>query len=79
MQGLILLSMIWPRPIGRKVRPAKHGRRLSIDTDFILSNEKLSDYYTGYRWGLTNIFGVCEVMAYVTSTGKENGTRRLFF
>lgn len=28
---------------------------------------------------LTNIFGTREVMAYVTSTGKGNGTRRLFF
>lgn len=60
-----------PLPTGKRGRPAKHGRRLSIDSDFILSNEKVGDYYTGYRRVLTNIFGTHEVMAYVTSTGKE--------
>ena len=68
-----------PQPTGRKGRPAKHGRRLSIDSDFVLSEEKIGDYYTGCRRVLTNIFGSREVMAYVTSTGKEKGTRRLFF
>ncbi|MDE7008096.1 MAG: hypothetical protein K2P07_08055, partial [Lachnospiraceae bacterium] len=38
---------------------------------------KVDGYYTGYRRVLKNIFGVWEVMVYVT--GKENGTRRLFF
>ena len=68
-----------PAPTGKKGRPAKHGRRLSIDSDFTLSGEKAGDYYTGCRRVLTNIFGAREVMAYVTCTGKENGTRRLFF
>ena len=68
-----------PAPTGKKGRPAKHGRRLSINTDIILSDEKAGSYYTGYRRVLTNIFRTREVMAYVTSTGKENGTRRLFF
>ena len=68
-----------PAPTGKKGRPAKHGRRLSIDSDFILSAEKVGDYYTGCRRVLTNIFGSREVMAYVTSTGKQNSTRRLFF
>lgn len=39
----------------------------------------MDEYYTGYRLVLTNIFGTREVMAYVTSSGKENGTKRLFF
>ncbi|MDE6404291.1 MAG: hypothetical protein K2M20_01415 [Lachnospiraceae bacterium] len=30
-----------PAPTGKKVRPAKHGRRLSIDSDFTLSREKV--------------------------------------
>lgn len=68
-----------PRPTGRKGRPAKRGRRLSIDIGFVLSDEKAGDYYIGCRRVLTNIFGSREVMAYVASTGKENGTRRLFF
>ena len=68
-----------PLSMGRKGRPAKHGRRLSIDSDFTLSAEKVDGYYTGYRRVLKNIFGVWEVMVYVTCTGKENGTRRLFF
>lgn len=68
-----------PAPTGRKGRPAKHGCRLSIETDFSLSDGKIGDYYTGCRRVLTNIFGKREVMAYVTSTSKEGGTRRLFF
>ena len=68
-----------PLPTGKKGRPAKHGRRLSIESDFTLSAEKVGDHYTGYRRVLTNIFGAREVMTYVTCTGKENGTRRLFF
>ena len=68
-----------PAPTGKKGRPAKHGRRLSIDTDFNLSDEKVGDYYTGCRRVLTNIFGTKEVLAYVTSTGRAGGARRLFF
>mgnify|MGYP001124479516 CR=1 FL=1 len=68
-----------PARTGKKGRPAKHGRRLSIYADFILSDEKIGDYHTGCRRVLTNIFGTKEVMAYVTSPGKEGGGRRLFF
>lgn len=42
-------------------------------------NEKTGDYYTGVRRVLTKIFGNKEVLAYVTSTEKEHGTKRLFF
>ena len=68
-----------PEPTGKRGRPAKHGRRLSVRDDFTLSDEKIGDYYTGVRRVLTNIFGGREVLAYVTSTGKANGSRRLFF
>ncbi len=68
-----------PAPTGRKGRPAKHGQRLSIDEDFALSAEKIGDYYTGVRRVLTNLFGVREVLAYVTSTVKECGAKCLFF
>ena len=68
-----------PKPTGRKGRPAKHGRRLSIWDDFVLSDEKIGDYYTGVRRVLTNLFGTREVLAYVTSTEKDSGSRRLFF
>lgn len=70
---------IAPKPTGKRGRPAKHGRRLSIEDDFDLSDEKVGDYYTGYRHVLTNIFGERKVLAYVTSTGKDSGSRRLFF
>ena len=63
----------------KKGRSAKHGRRLSIRNDFVLSNEKIGDYYTGVRRVLTNIFGAREVLAYVTSNGKGSGSRCLFF
>lgn len=67
-----------PAPTGRKGRPAKHGRRLSIEEDFVLSDEKIGDYYTGVRRVLTNIFGSREVLAYVTASEKSSSTRRLF-
>ena len=51
-----------PAPTGKKWRPAKHGKRLSIDDDFVLSDEKIGDYYTGVRRVLTNLFGTREVL-----------------
>ena len=57
-----------PAPTGHRGRPAKHRRRLSIEDDFTLSDEKVGDYYTGVRRVLTNLFGTREVLAYVTST-----------
>ncbi|EHG33668.1 hypothetical protein HMPREF9467_00702 [ [[Clostridium] clostridioforme 2_1_49FAA] len=45
----------------------------------LLSAEKIGDYYMGVRRVLTNIFGQREVLAYVTSTEKTGGSRRLFF
>lgn len=68
-----------PKSTGKRGRPAKHGRRLSIWDDFVLSDEKIGEYYTGVRRVLTNIFGAREVLAYVTSAGKDSGSRRLFF
>ena len=43
----------------------------------MLSDERIGDYYTGVRRVLTNIFGSREVLAYVTSTEKTGGTRKL--
>ena len=68
-----------PAKTGKRGRPAKHGRRLSIHEDFSLSDKKVGDYYTGCRRVLTNIFGSKQVMAYVTSPSKDGEGRRLFF
>ena len=68
-----------PQPTGKKGRPAKHGNRLSPDNDFILSDEKVGEYYIGARRVLTNLFGQREVYAYVTASEKMKGSRRLFF
>ena len=46
-----------PARTGRRGRPAKHGKQLSVETDFTLSNKKIGDYYTGVRRVLTNISG----------------------
>ena len=35
-----------PAHTGRRGRPAKHGKRLSVETDFTFSGEKIGDYYT---------------------------------
>ena len=68
-----------PQRTGKRVRPALHGKKLSIHDDFILSTEKIGDYYIAARSVLTNIFGSRKVMAYVTSPEKESASRRLFF
>ena len=68
-----------PQPSGKKGRPAKHGKRLSPDNDFTLSDEKVGEYYIGARRVLTNLFGQREVYAYVTASEKMKGSRRLFF
>lgn len=68
-----------PAPTGRRGRPARHGAKLSIDKDFALSAEKIGDYFVGVRRVLTNLFGDREVIAYVTATERESGSRRLFF
>ena len=68
-----------PARTGRRGRPAKHGKPLSVETDFTFSNEKIGGYYTGVRRVLTKIFGSQKVLAYVTTTEKEHGTKRLFF
>ena len=60
-----------PAQTGRRGRPAKHGKRLSVETDFTFSNEKIGDYYTGVRRVLAKIFGNREVLAYVTATEKN--------
>ena len=53
-----------PAQTGRRGRPAKHGKLLSVETDFTFSNEKIGDYYTGVRRVLAKIFGNREVLAY---------------
>lgn len=68
-----------PKPTGRRGRPAKRGRKLSIETDFTLSNKKVGDYYTGVRRVLTNLFGAREITAYVTAPEKNSKSKRLFF
>lgn len=68
-----------PPKTGKRGRPAKHGKRLSIAADFSLSDEKIGDYYIGVRHVLSNLFGERKVLAFVTSTGTEGSSRRLFF
>ena len=68
-----------PPKTGKRGRPAKHGKRLSIEDDFSLSDEKIGDYYIGARHVLSNLFGERKVLALVTSTGKEGNSKRLFF
>ena len=68
-----------PQRTGKRGRPALHGKRLSIQDDFTLSDEKIGDCYIAARRVLANIFGRRTVQAFVTSADKENGGRRLFF
>ena len=70
--------MYAPAHTGRRGRPAKHGKRLSVETDFAFSNEKIGDYYIGAHRVITNLFGCREIQAYVTATEKEHGTNACF-
>ena len=60
-----------PAHTGRRGRPDKHGKRLSVETNFAFSNEKIGDYYIGAHRVITNLFGCREIQAYVTATEKE--------
>lgn len=68
-----------PKSTGKVGRPKKHGERLYIHKDFILSKEEINGYFIGEQMVLTNLFENRMVHAYVTSTHHEGGTRRLFF
>ena len=68
-----------PQRTGKRGRPALHGKKLSMQDDFTLSDEKTGDYYMAVRHVLTSIFGKRTVLAYVTSADKAEGGRRLFF
>lgn len=65
-----------PAPTGHRGRPAKHRRRLSIEDDFTLSDEKVGDYYTGVRRVLTNLFGTPggSCLCYINSQNRRNQT-----
>lgn len=67
-----------PAPTGKRGRPAKHGKKISID-DVTLSDEKIGDYYIGVKKVLTNIFSERKVLAYVTAATKDSASKRLFF
>ena len=68
-----------PHRTGKRGRPASHGKKLSIQDDFTLSDEKIGEYYMAVRRVLTTIFGKKEVLAYVTSPEKDSNSRWLFF
>ncbi len=59
-----------PQRTEKRGRPASHGKRLSVQDDFTLSDEKIGDYDMAVRHVLTNIFGKRQVLAYVTSTKR---------
>lgn len=46
-----------PAPTGKRGRPAKRGKRLSITKDFFPYKEKTENYYVGICKVLTNMFG----------------------
>ena len=57
-----------PPKTRKQKHPAKHGKYLSIEDDFSLSDEKIGDYFLGVHRVLSNLFGEREVLAFVTST-----------
>ena len=64
-----------PAPTGKRGRPAKRGKKLTLDDfaiDYVYDGFKI-----GHRRVMTNIFGNKAVNAYVTESAS--GSRRLFF
>lgn len=45
-----------PASTGKRGRPGTHGKRLLIEKDFTLSDEKLNGYYMGKRQVRTTLF-----------------------
>lgn len=68
-----------PERTGRKGRPAGHGKQLSIETDFIFSDEKIDGYFIAVRPVITNLFGSRKVLAYITDPEPGSGKKKLFF
>lgn len=64
-----------PAPTGKRGRPAKRGKKLSLD-DFALDYE-YDGFRIGHRRVLSDIFGDKPVNAYVTES--PSGSHRLFF
>ena len=67
-----------PEPSGKRGRSKKHGKKLSLEQDFSLSEEPIDGYYTRVQRVLSNLFGERRIFAYVTSTEKTGGSRHLF-
>ena len=67
-----------PEKTGKRGRPAKHGKKLSIYEDFELSDSRIGNYFIGYRKVITNIFSDLTITAYVTAQSKTGNDRRLF-
>ena len=73
-----ILYNLPPERTGRKGRPAGHGKQLSIETDFIFSDEKIDGYFIAVRPVITNLFGSRKVLAYVTAP-EPGSEKRDFF
>ena len=73
-----ILYNLPPERTGRKGRPTGHGKQLSIETDFIFSDEKIDGYFIAVRPVITKLFGNQKVLAYVTAPEPGSGKKRLF-
>ena len=61
-----------PELTGKRGRPARHGKHLSLTDGFTLSGEKIGGYYIGTCMVLTKIFGNKYIHATVTATDKHH-------
>ena len=66
-----------PDPTGKRGRPSSHGRRLSIDEDFVFSDVKIGGFNVANRKVLTNLLKGHVMEAFVTSADNTE-SRRLF-
>lgn len=72
----VLYGSVPPRT-GKRGRPRVHGDRISLD-DFALTEERVGDFHVGHKKVMTNLLKGAVIDAFVTSTHKEGGSRRLF-
>jgi hypothetical protein len=59
-----------PKPANRRNMPPKHDQHLSVQDNFAIFTTKIGNYYISVHNILINIFGIIEVLTYVTSIEK---------
>ena len=67
-----------PEKTGKRGRPDKYGKKISIDDDFEFIDVPETDFRIGYRKVVTHLFGGDIVCMAVVTEARDSGSKRLF-